>query len=93
MKRLDPAIVDLAALHQLVVTIEDNGRQGGVGATVLTLLSDRQIDVPVQLHGVEQEFLDHAKRDVILSRLGLTVEAITAKAIARLGESTGGQSR
>ncbi|HPU13829.1 MAG TPA: 1-deoxy-D-xylulose-5-phosphate synthase [Aeromicrobium sp.] len=93
VKPLDPAIGDLAATHQLVVTIEDNGKQGGVGSTVLSLLSDREIDVPVQVHGVEQEFLDHAKRDVILKRLGLTVDQITAKAISRLGESTTEQLR
>ena len=31
---------------------------------------------PFRLHGVPQEFLDHAKRDAILSRIGLDAQTI-----------------
>ena len=93
IKPLDPALVDLAAEHRLVVTIEDNGRQGGVGSTILHAVSDRGLTVPVRIHAVEQEFLDHAKRDVILKRLGLTAESITEDALARLGECPEGDRR
>ncbi|MFS0884563.1 1-deoxy-D-xylulose-5-phosphate synthase [Aeromicrobium sp. 179-A 4D2 NHS] len=86
VKPLDPAIVDLAREHRLVVTIEDNGRQGGVGSTILHALSDEDVHVPVRIHAVEQQFLDHAKRDVILGRLGLTAEAIAADTRRRLAE-------
>ncbi|MBA4608816.1 1-deoxy-D-xylulose-5-phosphate synthase [Aeromicrobium sp. Marseille-Q0843] len=93
IKPLDPAVLDLAADHRLVVTIEDNGRQGGVGSTILHAVSDRGLDVPVRIHAVAQEFLDHAKRDVILRRLGLTPESITQDALARLGECPEGDRR
>ncbi|WP_078698311.1 1-deoxy-D-xylulose-5-phosphate synthase [Aeromicrobium choanae] len=93
IKPLDPAVLDLAAEHRLVVTIEDNGRQGGVGSTILHAVSDRGLDVPVRIHAVAQEFLDHAKRDVILKRLGLTPESITQDALARLGECPEGDRR
>ena len=76
VKPFDPAVVELAAQHRLVVTVEDNGRQGGVGSTFTQALRDAGSEVTVRIHGVEQEFLDHAKRDVILTRLGLTPEAI-----------------
>ena len=76
VKPFDPAVVEMAAQHRLVVTVEDNGRQGGVGAAFTQALRDAGSDVPVQIHAIEQEFLDHAKRDVILTRLGLTPEAI-----------------
>ena len=36
----------------------------------------------MRIHAVEQEFLDHAKRDVILTRLGLTPEAIADDIVA-----------
>jgi 1-deoxy-D-xylulose-5-phosphate synthase len=78
VKPFDPAIVELAARHRLVVTVEDNGRQGGVGASFTQALRDAGAQLPVRVHGVEQEFLDHAKRDVILTRLGLTPDAIAA---------------
>lgn len=86
VKPLDPTVIDLARRHRLVVTIEDNGRQGGVGSTILHALSDEDVRVPVRIHAVEQQFLDHAKRDVILGRLGLTAEAILADTQKRLAE-------
>ncbi|MGQ2911315.1 1-deoxy-D-xylulose-5-phosphate synthase [Aeromicrobium sp.] len=78
VKPFDPAVVALAASHRLVVTIEDNGRIGGVGAAFTQALRDVESDVPVRVHGVAQEFLDHAKRPVILERLGLTPDAVAA---------------
>ena len=82
VKPFDPEVVELASRHRLVVTVEDNGRQGGVGAAFTQALRDAGSDVPVRIHAVEQEFLDHAKRDVILSRLGLTPEAIADDIVA-----------
>ncbi|UUI67340.1 1-deoxy-D-xylulose-5-phosphate synthase [Aeromicrobium duanguangcaii] len=93
IKPLDPALLDLAAEHRLVVTIEDNGRQGGVGSTILNEISDRGLVVPVRIHAVAQEFLDHAKRDVILDRLGLTPDAIASDALDRLKECPEGDRR
>jgi len=76
VKPWDPAIVDLAREHDLVVTIEDNGRIGGVGSTLLALLNDERVTTPVRIHGIPQEFLDHAERDAILERIGLTPQAL-----------------
>ena len=76
VKPVDPAIVDLAREHRLVVSVEDNGRVGGCGATLLQTLNDAGVRTPFRLHGVPQEFLDHAKRDAILSRIGLDAQTI-----------------
>jgi len=76
VKPVNPALVDLAREHRRVVTIEDNGRIGGVGAVLLQTLNDAGVHRPVHLHGIPQEFLDHAKRAVILDRVGLSAQAI-----------------
>ncbi len=76
VKPWDPAIVTLARDHRLVVCVEDNGRVGGCGSTLLQLLNDEQVATPVRLHGIPQEFLDHAKRDAILERIGLTAQSL-----------------
>jgi 1-deoxy-D-xylulose-5-phosphate synthase len=76
VKPVDPAIVDLARQHRLVVSVEDNGRVGGCGATLLQTLNDAGVTTPFRLHGIPQEFLDHAKRDVILNRIGLDAQTI-----------------
>ena len=86
VKPLDPAVIDLARAHRLVVTIEDNGRQGGVGSTILHALSDEAVRVPVRIHAGEQEFLDPAKRDVILQRRCCTVDAIASDTRRQLAE-------
>jgi 1-deoxy-D-xylulose-5-phosphate synthase len=91
VKPVDPAIVELAAHHSIVVTVEDNGRHGGVGSAITQAVRDAGIDTPVQVHGVEQEFLDHAKRDVILGRLGLTAEAVADDTMAVLARNSTGE--
>lgn len=84
VKPVDPALVDLAGDHRLVVTLEDNGVHGGVGSAITAAMRSAGVETPVAVHGIEQEFLDHAKRDVILSRLGLTPDAVAADTLSRL---------
>lgn len=76
VKPVDPAIVDLAREHRLVVSVEDNGEIGGCGAVLLQTLTAAGVTTPFRLHGIPQEFLDHAKRDRILERIGLTPQAL-----------------
>ena len=76
VKPVDPALIDLAREHRLVVSIEDNGVQGGCGASLLQALNAAGVTTPVRLHGVPQEFLDHAKRAVILERIGLSPQSL-----------------
>jgi 1-deoxy-D-xylulose-5-phosphate synthase len=76
VKPVDPALVDLARNHRLVVTVEDNGRVGGFGSALLQLLADEGVSTPYRLHGIPQEFLAHAKRDAILERIGLTPQTL-----------------
>ncbi len=76
VKPWDVSIVDLARDHRLVVCVEDNGRTGGCGSTLLQLLNDQQVATPFRQHGIPQEFLDHAKRDAILERIGLTAQSL-----------------
>ncbi|MDH6140984.1 1-deoxy-D-xylulose-5-phosphate synthase [Kitasatospora sp. GP30] len=72
VKPVDPALPGLAAEHRVVVTVEDNGRAGGVGAAVAQALRDAEVDLPLRDFGIPQEFLDHAKREEILAEIGLT---------------------
>ncbi|WP_017933727.1 1-deoxy-D-xylulose-5-phosphate synthase [Nocardioides sp. Iso805N] len=84
VKPVDPALIELAAAHRLVVSIEDNGVVGGVGAVLLQTLAEAGVRTPVRLHGIPQDFLDHAKRAVILDRIGLTPQAVALDTITRL---------
>ena len=76
VKPVDPALVDLARDHRLLVSVEDNGIVGGCGAVLLQTLNEARVDTPVRLKGIPQRFLDHAKRTKILEDCGLTDKAI-----------------
>jgi 1-deoxy-D-xylulose-5-phosphate synthase len=76
VKPVDPALVGLAREHRLVVSVEDNGIVGGCGSVLLQTLNEARVETPVRLHGVPQQFLDHAKRAVILERCGLSAQVL-----------------
>jgi 1-deoxy-D-xylulose-5-phosphate synthase len=84
-------LVDLAAGYRLVVTVEDGGRAGGVGATLTQALQDRQCDVPVRTVGLPQRFFEHGSRGEVLADAGLTEQDVArriAEWTAKLGERT-----
>lgn len=99
VKPVDPALVQLAREHQLVVSLEDNGVVGGCGAVLTQTLAAEGVTTPVQVRGIPQEFLDHAKRNVIMERIGLTGQAIARDVAAHVsagpdaGPDTGVEER
>ncbi len=72
VKPVNPALVTLARQHSAVVSVEDNGRTGGCGSVLAQALMDADVDTPVKVCGIPQEFLAPAKRAEIHERLGLT---------------------
>jgi 1-deoxy-D-xylulose-5-phosphate synthase len=86
-----PELVDLAARHKLVVTVEDGGRAGGVGTTLTQALQDRECDVPVRSVGLPQAFFQHGSRGQVLADAGLTEQDVARRVVewtATLGERT-----
>jgi 1-deoxy-D-xylulose-5-phosphate synthase len=77
-------LVELAARHRLVVTIEDGLRAGGVGAQLAQRLRDASVATPVHQVGIPTEFLEHASRAQVLSRIGLTGQDIARAVIERI---------
>jgi 1-deoxy-D-xylulose-5-phosphate synthase len=76
VKPVDPAILDLARRHRLVVSVEDSGVVGGCGSVLLQTLNQARVGTPVRLHGIPQRFLDHAKRAKILEDIGLDAQTL-----------------
>jgi 1-deoxy-D-xylulose-5-phosphate synthase len=76
VKPVEPALLQLARDHRLVVSVEDNGIIGGCGSVLLQTLNEARVETPVRLHGIPQEFLEHAKRARILERIGLTPQPL-----------------
>ena len=89
------ALVELAAEHRLVVSVEDNSRAGGIGSGIAQALRDAQVDVPFRDFGIERRFLDHGTRAAVLGELGLTAQDVSravVETVARLEHvRTGGE--
>ncbi len=92
VKPFDPAIVDLAREHRLVVSVEDNGITGGCGSVLLQLLNEARVPTPVRLHGIPQHFLDHAKRAKILDEIGLTAQKLARSIVEDVTALDSGES-
>jgi 1-deoxy-D-xylulose-5-phosphate synthase len=91
VKPLDEALVlDAAASHELLVTLEENVVAGGAGAAVSELLSSRGRDVAVLHIGLPDRPLEHGTREQCLADAGLDVPGIfdaIARHVARLAET------
>jgi 1-deoxy-D-xylulose-5-phosphate synthase len=89
VKPVSPDLVTLARDHRLVVSVEDNGRVGGCGSVLAQTLSDAQVDVPVSIFGIPQEFLPHGKRAALLEEVGLTAQSLAREITARVAALDG----
>ncbi|TCN31036.1 1-deoxy-D-xylulose-5-phosphate synthase [Kribbella orskensis] len=89
VKPVDPKLVELAGKHKFVVTIEDNGRAGGCGSAICQALRDAGVTTPVRDFGIPQQFLDHAKRDAVLTAIGLTGQGLARDVIEMIAKHQG----
>jgi 1-deoxy-D-xylulose-5-phosphate synthase len=77
-------LVELAASYRLVVTVEDGGRAGGVGATVSQALRDADVDVPARDIGIPQRFLDHGTIAEVRAGIGLTAQEVARRVVEQV---------
>ncbi|MGL3150642.1 1-deoxy-D-xylulose-5-phosphate synthase [Microbacterium sp. A82] len=81
---VQPSVIELAAQHRLVITLEDGIRVGGIGTRVRQVLREAGIDTAVDELGLPDEFLDHASREEILADAGLTASKIAQDIVAQV---------
>ena len=78
------SVIDLAAKHRLVVTIEDGIRVGGIGTRVRQDMRAAQVDTALNEVGLPDQFLEHATRAEIMERVGLTAQKISHDIVAQV---------
>lgn len=72
VKPIDEALINqLAADHQLLVTVEENSIAGGAGAAVSEYLAEQGIVMPVLHLGLPDQFIDHGSHTQQLAATGL----------------------
>jgi len=78
------SIVELAADHRIVVTIEDGVKVAGIGTRIRQDLRAAGVDTAVDELGLPDEFLDHGSRAFILEQVGLTAQTIARDVVAQV---------
>jgi 1-deoxy-D-xylulose-5-phosphate synthase len=85
IKPLDTALVaELAASHDLLVTIEEGSIMGGAGSAVAEALSAAGIVKPLLQLGLPDKFIDHGDAAQLLAQCGLDAAGIVASVNQRL---------
>lgn len=85
VKPIDEALIlDLAAAHDLLVTVEENAIMGGAGSAVNELLAQRNVVMPMLNLGIPDRYIDHAKPAEMLEACGLDADGIAGAIQTRL---------
>ena len=71
-------LLQVAASHDALVTVEEGALMGGAGSAVLEALQDAGVTVPVLRLGIPDVFTDHGDPNKIMSMLGLDSAGIEA---------------
>ncbi|GAA1702046.1 1-deoxy-D-xylulose-5-phosphate synthase [Propioniferax innocua] len=78
---VNPALVEMTRDVELVITLEDSGVKGGLGARLGQEMHLADVWTPMREFGIDQRFLEHGSRRDLLKRMGLTPQSIARQAI------------
>ena len=78
---VNPELIRMAADHDLVISIEDNGIVGGCGARLAQEMRLADVLTPIREFGIEQRFVEHGSRSELLAELRLTPQDIARYAV------------
>ena len=81
VKPLDEAVIlNLAAQHQYLITLEENAIAGGAGSGVAEFLTREGVNCAIRHVGIPDAFIAHAGQGECRQLAGLTADAIIAAA-------------
>jgi len=90
VKPLDRELVlELAARHAAIVTIEEGCLMGGAGSAVTEALNAAGVTMPVLQLGLPDQFIDHGDQATLLAGLGLDAKGIEASIRGRFAKVLG----
>jgi 1-deoxy-D-xylulose-5-phosphate synthase len=77
VKPLDEELIlEIAARHQAIVTLEENVTAGGAGAGVGELLAAEGVAMPLMHIGIPDRFVEHGSREDCLAAAGLDFASV-----------------
>ena len=81
-------VLDAAAEHDLVVTIEDGVVSSGLGAGLREVLAEVRVSTPVLTRGIPHAYLPHASRAQLIEEFGLRPQDIARDLVAVVAAQT-----
>ncbi len=89
VKPIDAALIlELAATHELLLTVEENVIQGGAGSAVSEVLAACGLAQRLLQHGLPDRLIQHGSRDDMLVDAGLTADGLMQFIEKHLGPRT-----
>jgi 1-deoxy-D-xylulose-5-phosphate synthase len=87
VKPMDETMIcEMAARHELLVTVEENAIAGGAGSAVAEILAAHGLNPPLLHIGIPDRYFEHASREECLAAAGLDATAIEAQVMTRVRE-------
>jgi len=87
VKPLDTALLlQVAASHQALVTLEEGAVMGGAGSAVTEALQAQGVVLPVLQLGLPDHFIEHGDPAHLLALQGLDATGIQASVTRRFGD-------
>jgi 1-deoxy-D-xylulose-5-phosphate synthase len=89
-KPIDHALLaQLAAEHELLVTVEEGVLAGGFGSAVLETLSDAGLEMPRVLRvGLPDRYVTHGKPALLHREVGFTGKAVAERILSAVGSAS-----
>jgi 1-deoxy-D-xylulose-5-phosphate synthase len=84
---VNPALLDLADAHSLVVTVEDGNTVGGIGTAIAQFLRQNGVRTPVREFGIPPRFQPTGRRVDLLASFGITADALADEVLRSLPRS------
>jgi len=79
-------LMQVAATHSALVTVEEGAMMGGAGSAVLEALQAARVSIPVLQLGLADEFIEHGDPAYLLQLQGLDAAGIQASVRRRFGD-------
>lgn len=75
-------IIQLARDHKLIVTLEENVKNGGFGEKVLQFISEGGIKTDILIIAIPDEYVEHGNVEILKKEVGIDRDSIIKKIIA-----------
>lgn len=80
VKPLDTQLLDeIAKTHSLVITMEENVKNGGFGEKILHYFNDKEYQVQVRIVAIEDQFVSHGSVDDLMKHQNMDADSVTKR--------------